>query len=244
MSQTSEPAGDAGDRSAGRLDTPGQPARVTEASAPADKFSAPSEDSAFVARLLAGDEAAFTEMVGRYQGRLLRLALTFVSNRAAAEEVVQDTWLGVLQGLQAFQGRSSLKTWIFRILINRAKSRGVREKRTISFSSLAYPDTAPEAAVDPDRFNPAGMWRDPPAPLAEETPEKLLLRAEVRRLIEEAIDRLPPEQRLVLTLRDVEGLSSGDVCNILQINETNQRVLLHRARSKVRRALERHVGRR
>jgi len=203
-----------------------------------------SGDTALVGRLLAGDEGAFTELIGRYQGRLLRLALTFVSSRAAAEEVVQDAWLGVLQGLRAFEGRSSLKTWIFRIVINRAKSRGVRDGRMPSLSSLTSRETAPEPAVDPGRFTANGMWRNPPAPWAEETPETLLLRAEVRKFIEEAIDSLPSQQRAVLTLRDVEGMDSEEVCNVLEISETNQRVLLHRARSKVRQALERHLGRR
>ncbi len=201
------------------------------------------EDGVFVRRLLAGDEAAFREIVGRYQAPLLRLALTFVSDRAVAEEVVQDAWLGVLQGLRAFEGRSSLKTWIFRILINRAKSRGVREGRMLRFSSLTDPHADPEPAVEPGRFTDAGMWREPPVPWADETPEKLLLRAEVRQLIEEAIGELPPQQRVVLTLRDVTGLDAEEVCNVLEISETNQRVLLHRARSKVRRALERYLGR-
>ncbi len=244
MSRTSERPGNTGGRSADQRPAPEEPAGVAEDPVPVVRSSAPAEDSRFVGRLLVGDEAAFTEMVGRYNGRLLQLALTFVSDRAAAKEVVQDTWLGVLQGLRSFEGRSSLKTWIFRILVNRAKSRGVRDKRLVPFSSLTAAEATPDPAVDPGRFTAAGMWRNPPEAWAEETPEKLLLRAEVRRLIEEAIDRLPPEQRLVLTLRDVEGVESGDICNILDITETNQRVLLHRARSKVRRALERHLRRR
>jgi RNA polymerase sigma-70 factor (ECF subfamily) len=235
--------GNAEDPNAGRRLATYETPAIQEREAPAAPCAPFREDSAWVGRLLAGDEAAFTEMVGRYHGRLLRLALTFVSARAAAEEVVQDTWLGVLQGLEAFEGRSSLKTWIFRILVNRAKSRGAREARMLNFSSLTDPGPDAEPAVETGRFTEGGMWREPPGPWVDETPQGLLLRAEIRDLIEAEISRLPPQQRVVLTLRDVTGLDSEEVCNVLEISENNQRVLLHRARSKVRQALERHLGR-
>lgn len=203
---------------------------------------APAEDLALVQRLLAGDEAAFGTLVDRYHGALLRLAMTFVANRPTAEEVVQDTWLGVLQGLPSFEGRSALKTWIFSILANKAKTRGRREKRSVAFSALRAPESADQAAVDSDRFTPAGAWAAPPGRWDDETPEKLLLRHETRQFLEQAIDELPAGQRAVVTLHDMEGLDSTEVCNILQISDTNQRVLLHRGRSRLRSALEARAG--
>ncbi len=190
--------------------------------------------------MLAGDEQAFTALVRRYQGHLLRLALVFVANRETAEEVVQETWLGVLNGLPTFEGRSALKTWIFRILINRARTRGSREARSLPLASLNQPESEGEPAVDPARFGPDGMWADPPRPWREETPESLLLRGEAIASLQKAITELPPNLRAVVTLRDIEGLSSEDTCNALEISETNQRVLLHRARAKLRAALEKH----
>ncbi len=198
-----------------------------------DPASAAGAEAALLARLSTGDEAAFSELVDRYHQPLVRLALAFVGDRSVAEEVVQDSWIGVLKGLAKFEGRSSLKTWIFRILTNRAKTRGAREARTVSFSALGQDDDDP--AVDPDRFTRRGSWSDPPRPLH---PEKQVLDREMVACAQEEIDRLPPNQRTVITLRDVEGLESAQICNILEISETNQRVLLHRARSKVRRALE------
>ncbi len=203
---------------------------------------APSEDLDLVERLLAGDEQAFAALVRRYQGPLLRLALVFVANRETAEEVVQETWLGVLNGLPTFEGRSALKTWIFRILINRARTRGSREARSIPFSSLKEPESEEGPAVDPARFGPDGMWADPPRPWKEQSPEGLLLRGEAIAALQKAITELPPNLRAVVTLRDIEGLSSGDTCNALDISETNQRVLLHRARAKLRTALEKHFA--
>lgn len=204
---------------------------------------ASSEDLRLVKRILAGDENAFGALVDRYHGALLRLATVFVGNRATAEEVVQETWLGVLSGLRAFEGRSALKTWIFRILTNRAKTRGKREARSLPFSALASVEEEFEPAVEPGRFTPDGMWAEPPQSWNKNTPEQLLLREETRGLIERAIAELPPAQRAVVTLRDIDGMDSGEVCNILEIAETNQRVLLHRGRSKLRRALEHHVRR-
>lgn len=198
-------------------------------------------DAALVKRLIEGDEAAFTELVEAWHGRLLRLALLFVADRASAEEVVQDTWLAVLTGLRAFEGRSSLKTWIFSILTNRAKTRGQRDKRVVPFSALGGGASEPEPAVVASRFTPLGAWSAPPEPWDADTPEELLLRRETRELIDHAIAGLPPGQRAVVTLRDVEGLDSTEACNILEISETNQRVLLHRARARIRTALEQHV---
>jgi RNA polymerase sigma-70 factor (ECF subfamily) len=191
-----------------------------------------------------GDEAAFARLVDQHHASLRRVARLYVSNRAVADEVVQDTWLGVIQGIWAFEGRSSLKTWIFRILINRAKTRAAREERTVPFAGFGADDVgAPEAAVSPDRFWPAdhptepGHWTSPPRDFVA-SPEHQLLGREAGEQLQKAIDTLPPNQRLVLTLRDVEGCSTEEVCNALGIQETNGRVLLHRARAKVRAAVE------
>jgi RNA polymerase sigma-70 factor (ECF subfamily) len=201
-------------------------------------------DPELVAALRAGDEAAFRMLVREWHAPLLRVAQIFVPSRSIAEEVVQETWLRVLGALDRFEGRSSLKTWIFRILVNTAKTRAQREGRVIPFSALHDPARIPEAAVDPDRFRPEdderfpGHWSAPP----RELPEERLLAAETREVIARAIDALPATQRSVITLRDVEGWSSDEVCNALDITEVNQRVLLHRARSKVRRALEDYLA--
>ena len=189
-----------------------------------------------------GDESAFALLAGEYHHSLLRVARIYVSSAAVAEEVVQETWLRVLQGLDRFEGRSSLRTWVFRILTNIAKTRAQREGRTLPFSALSRPDAVPEPAVEPDRFrapdDPAwpGHWSSPPQPW--NAPEERLLSGEMRVVVERAIEKLAPAQRAVISLRDVEGWASDEVCNALEISETNQRVLLHRARSKVRRALE------
>ena len=203
----------------------------------------PSEDMALVGRLLSRDESAFRWLIEQYHGRLLRLALAFVADRSVAEEVVQETWVAVLNGLPRFEGRSSLKTWIFRILTNRAKTRGTREARSVSFSSLMDGAEGEEAAVEPARFTADGMWADPPRPWKKETPEDLLLRGETLAVVQRALAGLPAGQRAVVTLRDIEGLSSEEACNALEISETNQRVLLHRGRAKLRRALEQYLGR-
>lgn len=200
------------------------------------------DDRRLVEALRSGDEAAFASLLTRYHASLLRLAMAFVPSRAVAEEVVQETWLGVLQGIGGFEGRSSLKTWIFQILTNRAKSRGAREYRSVPFSPLENPPLSlEEPAVASAWFTSDGHWVNHPQRWDEDTPEKLLLSKEARMYIEKAIEALPPNQRKVITFRDVEGLSSEEVCNILELSETNQRVLLHRARSSVRRALERYL---
>jgi len=214
---------------------------------PPEPRSSP-EELDLLAALRRGEESAFASLVDRHHNSLLRLAQMYVQSRAVAEEVVQETWLGVLQGLGRFEGRSSLKTWIFRILMNRARTRGEREGRSIPFSALAGPDSDPaEAAVEAERFLERGHpdwrpdwdhhWASPPKSWGG-NPEERLLAKETRTHLQRAIEALPATQREVITLRDVEGWTSEEVCNVLGISETNQRVLLHRARSKVRGALE------
>lgn len=192
-------------------------------------------------RLLAGDELAFRWLVERYHGRLRRLALVFLSNPATAEEVVQDTWLAVLGGLPNFERRSHFQAWIFRILTNRAKTRAIRDGRSLPFSALPNRELEEEHAVDPTRFTEKGTWARPPSRWNRDTPEQLLLRGEAMAHLQRALAKLPANQRAVVTLRDVEGMDSEDVCNILEIGESHQRVLLHRARSKLRRALEQYM---
>ena len=179
------------------------------------------------------------ELVERYHASMVRVATSFVPSRAVAEEVAQETWLAVLGGIDRFEGRSTLKTWIFRILVNRARTRGAREARSVPFASLQREEGEP--AVDPDRFLADGAWASPPRPW-EGQPEERLLSAEAREVIEAAIEKLPPAQRQVITMRDVEGYESAEVRDLLDLSEGNQRVLLHRARSKVRQALEEYLG--
>ena len=197
------------------------------------------EDQDLVARLRQGDETAFAALIDRHHAALRRLARTFVSSDAVAEEVAQDTWVAVLDGLAAFEERSSLKTWIFRILVNRAKTKGVREARSVPMSALASDDEeSAEDAVDSSRFDGRGMWSAPPQRWETDTPEKLLHRKELVGELERAISQLPERQRSVVVMRDALGWSSEEVCNVLELNETNQRVLLHRARSRLRTMLE------
>lgn len=201
------------------------------------------EDRELVAALRRGDEAAFMNLVELYGPTLLRVARMYVPSAAVAEEVVQETWLGVLSGLDRFEGRSSLKTWIFRILANRARTRAVRESRTVPFAALAREDDEGGPSVDPERFLDAnhprwpGHWWYPPSNW-DDVPEQRLLARETRAAIETAIAELPPVQRQVVTLRDVEGWPAHEVCELLELSEANQRVLLHRARSRLRAALE------
>src|SRR3954452_22373373 len=200
-------------------------------------------DEELVARAQDGDEAAFSALVRRHSPALLRLARMYTPSQAVAEEVVQETWLGVLRGLERFEGRSSFKTWLFRILVNRAKTRGVREHRSIPFASVGAGDGIEGEAdgdgptVDPSRFTSEGAWTSAPADWRDD-PEASLNSAEALRIARAAIDELPERQKIVITLRDLEGLSSDEVRNVLDLTETNQRVLLHRARAKVRKALE------
>lgn len=201
-------------------------------------------DARLVAALRAGDEDAYRRLVADWHPMLLRVAQIFVPSRAVAEEVVQDAWLRVLGALDRFEGRSSLRTWVFRILANTAKTRAQREGRVVPFSALDDPGRVPEPAVDADRFlDPEherypGHWSSPPRAL----PEERLLAAETRERIAAAIDELPAAQRAVITLRDVAGWDAADVCNALDLTEVNQRVLLHRARARVRRALEDYLA--
>jgi RNA polymerase sigma-70 factor, ECF subfamily len=199
-------------------------------------------DAALLARLHGGDRAAFAALVGRHAGSLLRVAQSLVRDRAVAEEVVQETWLGALTGLDAFEGRSSLRTWLFKILVNKARTRFLREGRTVPFSALARPGDDDPGAVAPGHFDENDAWRLPPSTWTEEDPERLAMGAETRAAIETAIQELPDAQRAVMTLRDIEGLETEEICNLLAITVTNQRVLLHRARAKVRQALERRLG--
>ena len=226
------------------------------AAVPAHGRAASEEDLSVVAALRQGDENAFTRLVEQHHASLRNMARLYISDAAVAEEVVQDTWLGVIQGIWAFEGRSSLKTWILRILINRAKTRALREGRTIPFANLGIDDLEdPEAVLSGPRSRTAGDTRQfLPSSQANETgrrtttprapgpsPETMLLADEAREHLWKAIEALATNLRIVLTLRDVEGRSSEEVCNILGIRETNQRVLLHRARSRVRAALRHYL---
>ncbi|WNG56436.1 RNA polymerase sigma factor [Archangium gephyra] len=197
-------------------------------------------DQELVQRLLRKDEAAFVRLVDTYHFRLLRLALPLVGSRSVAEETVQDTWLAILDGLAGFEGRCSLKTWMFHILLNRARSRAAKEGRSLPFSALGPAEEGP--VEEPERFTATGMWAVPPSPWGVESPEALVLRGEAMECIEEVLAQLPANQRAVVTLRDVEGLEAEEVRELLQLSEPNQRVLLHRGRAKLRRALEERFG--
>jgi RNA polymerase sigma-70 factor, ECF subfamily len=193
-------------------------------------------DADVVVRLRAGDQDAYIEIVRRYHAAIVRVASAHVRSAALAEEVAQDTWLAVLKGLSRFEGRSSFRTWLFTIAANLAKSRGAREARVLPFSALAREESEGEAPVEAGRFREDGHWSDPPA--AWHDPEARLCGSETLAQIEREIAKLPEAQRTVITLRDVRGLDAAEVCELLDLSEGNQRVLLHRARAKVRRALE------
>jgi RNA polymerase sigma-70 factor (ECF subfamily) len=169
---------------------------------------------------------------------MLRLARTFVPTDASAQEVVQETWAAVIDGLSGFEARSSLRTWMFRILVNKAKTRGVRDRRAPPMSSLDVEDDADAPAVSADRFDARGRWSAPPQPWDEGSPEGLLMRKEIAALLREALEHLPERQRTVVTLRDVEGWTAEEVCGVLGLSEVHQRVLLHRARARLRALLE------
>jgi RNA polymerase sigma-70 factor, ECF subfamily len=193
-----------------------------------------SDDLELLAQLRAGNEDAFVALVQAYNASMLRLARSYVSSHAIAEEVVQDTWMGVVRGLDRFEGRSSFKTWLFHILVNRARTTGVREHR-----SLAVEEVGP--VVDASRFDVHGNWIEPPGAWNDDLVQRLRA-SEAEPLIRAALNDLPDRQRDVVTLRDVEGLSSQEVCQVLSISEGNQRVLLHRGRSHLRGALEHQYG--
>jgi RNA polymerase sigma-70 factor (ECF subfamily) len=203
------------------------------------------QEIALVEALRRGDEKAFASLIDMYHSSLLRLAMSYVATKEQAEDVVQETWLGVLNGIDRFEGRSSLKTWIFRILVNRAKTKGVRERRSVPFSSLESDADDKEPAVDPSRFQEgtrsSGYWSAPPESW-EGIPEDRLLSGETRAVVDDAIAMLPAMQRAVITLRDVRGFTAQEACEVLGLSEANQRVLLHRARSKVRAHLEEYLG--
>ena len=189
-------------------------------------------DGALLERLRGGDEAAFALLVRRYHPQLLRIAQSFVPSRAVAEEVVQDTWLGVVRGIDRFEGRSSFKTWLFRILVNRARTTGAREARTLTV------DLDSDAGL---HFEANGAWSLPPTVWSDEVDEKIVAE-QLADQVKGLLPSLPPAQRQVLVLRDIEGLDAAEVCALLDISDANQRVLLHRARHKVRAAVESQVG--
>jgi RNA polymerase sigma-70 factor, ECF subfamily len=206
--------------------------------------SSTANEAVLVTALRDGDEAAFTSLVERYHAPMVNVARGYVRDRATAEEVVQDAWAAALRGIDRFEGRSALSTWLFRIVMNQAKTRAVRERRSVPMSALLDESEGP--AVDPERFHPpghpaSGGWAVPPRSWAEE-PEERLVSRETRDMLLEAIDALPGLQRDVVWLRDVQGLSAEEVCDLLEITDANQRVLLHRGRSKVRQALESYLA--
>jgi RNA polymerase sigma-70 factor (ECF subfamily) len=188
-------------------------------------------DAALLDALRAGDEAAFATLVTRYHMRLLRFAESLVPSRAVAEEVVQDTWLGVVRGVHRFEGRSSVKTWLFRILINRARSAGGHEPRTVPLDNDALEG----------RFGASGAWSEPPAPWADAVDDRIVA-GKLAGRVRECLPRLPEAQRQVLVLRDLEGVDGADVCNLLSVSPANQRVLLHRARTRLRSLLAAEMG--
>ncbi len=221
-----------------------RPAPTHEVS-PAKGTGLSKEDTKLIARLQQGDEQAFDELVNKHHSALIRVALGHVADREVAEEVVQDTWIAVIEGLNRFEGRSSLRTWIFGILIHKAKDRGVREKRHTTFSAFESFDEDDEA-VDPSRFQQSGAWAGhwafPPQPWDDQTPEKLLSSQQAVNAMNQAIEALPANLKEVLILRDVEGVEAKEVCEILKITETNLYVRLHRARERVRQAVEKVLG--
>ena len=204
------------------------------------------DDEALLPALRRGDAEAFAALVDRHSRAMIRVAMAYVPSRAAAEEAVQEAWIAVMRGIDGFEGRSSLKTWIFRILTNVAMRSGARERRSTPFSALAKAEDTGEPTVDPDRFLPddhelfPGHWLIMPARWP--TPEDGLLAGETREVIAAAIAELPAAQRTVIALRDVEGCTSEEVCGALEISAGNQRILLHRARSRVRDAIESYYG--
>jgi RNA polymerase sigma-70 factor, ECF subfamily len=205
------------------------------------------EERRLVAALSAGDEGTFVELVRRHGPAMLRVAQLYVSSRAVAEEVVQETWLAVLTGIGRFEGRSSFKTWLFRILANRAQTRATKEGRSVPFSALGDEEVAaPAPSVEANRFRAEGErfahhWTSSPQRWAD-LPEPSLLSQETVAIVDRAVASLPPAQKAVVTLRDIVGLGADEVCEVLELSAANQRVLLHRGRAKVRATLERHLS--
>jgi RNA polymerase sigma-70 factor (ECF subfamily) len=202
-------------------------------------------DEALLSRLSAGDEAAFDELVNTHHGALIRLAMGYVADRDVAEEVVQDTWMAVVQSLSRFEGRSSLRTWIFGIVIHKAKDRGIREKRHLTFSAFQSCEDDLMDTLDPSCFQQSGEWAGhwlvPPQPWDEQTPERLLATQQTIHAMNSAIESLPTTLKEVLILRDIEGMDGEEACALLKITETNLYVRLHRARERVRKMLEAHL---
>ncbi len=196
-------------------------------------------DAELIAALRGGDDAMFGAMLDHWTPSLRRLARSFVRTDASVEDVVQETWAAVVKGLARFEGRSSLKTWVFTILANRARTRGAKDARTVPESALSEPG---EASPIADRFTDRGTWLKPPRRWQDFSAEAVTLSKETAEALEAAIEALPPRQRAVVLLRDVEGVEAQDACNLLEISESNQRVLLHRGRSRLRSALEQHLG--
>jgi RNA polymerase sigma-70 factor (ECF subfamily) len=201
-------------------------------------------DADIVAALRSGNERLFARLVDEWSPAMLRLARMHVATRESAEDVVQESWIAALRGIDAFEGRASLRTWVFQIVLNMAKTRGVKDQRVVPFSS-AFRDDDGGPSVDPERFHAsnepnAGGWRQPPAPWP--TPEAELLANETRAVIDSSLENLPERQRAVIALRDVDGLEPAEVCTLLDLSPGNQRILLHRARSAVRRDLEVYFG--
>jgi RNA polymerase sigma-70 factor (ECF subfamily) len=191
-------------------------------------------DDQLLGRLRAGDEAAFVTLVGRHNHSMLRIARAFVPNSAVAEEVVQDTWMAVVRGISKFEGRSSLRSWLVGILVNRARSTGAREHRSV-------PVETNQEAVDASRFDGGGHWSSPPQHFSLDVEDRVRA-GELSQRIRSSLEELPARQRLVVTLRDMEGLNSKEVCELLEISEGNQRILLHRGRSRLREELESEFG--
>jgi RNA polymerase sigma-70 factor (ECF subfamily) len=204
-----------------------------------------SEDQQLLTRLRQRNEQAFDELVRKHHGALIRMAMGHVADREVAEEVVQDTWMAAIDGLDRFEGRSSLRTWIFGIMIHKAKDRGVREKRHTTFADFETFEDEHEESIDPSRFHRsgelAGHWAFPPQPWDDQTPEKLLASQQAVQAMNRAIEALPATLKDVLILRDVEGVDAKEACKILKITETNLYVRLHRARERVRQAVETYL---
>lgn len=200
------------------------------------------DEDDLLGRLRAGDEEAFRALVKKHQASLTSVAQSFVGSRATADEIVQDTWLAVIEGLSAFEGRSSLKNWIFAILANKARTRAVRDNRMVAAGSMTGEIEDDQPVVDPSRFDPTGHWAEPPANWDEVTPERVVAGKQIWAHVEEAINQLPAAQRSVMILRHVEQMESDEVQEVLGISAANQRVLLHRARAQVRQLIEERLA--